>query len=95
MVVDLRQDSVTYCEWHGVNLSPSKGNALFIPEGCAHGFQVLEANSELLYLHSGFWMPDAESGIRWNDERLAIHWPQPIADISDRDSELPILGVMP
>ena len=67
VVVDLRKNSLTFGSWHALELCPGSGNALFIPEGCAHGFQVLEPESELLYLHSGCWIPHAETGICWND----------------------------
>lgn len=90
VAVDLRQDSATYGRWHAVELSPEQSNALLIPEGCAHGFQVLEPASELLYLHSGAWKPEAETGVRWNDPRLSIAWPLPVADLSDRDIVLPL-----
>jgi len=91
VAVDLRQDSPTYSQWHALELSPDQGNALLIPEGCAHGFQVLEASSELLYLHSGVWEPEAETGVHWDDPQLAIPWPLPVANLSDRDRSLPIL----
>nr|WP_217650708.1 dTDP-4-dehydrorhamnose 3,5-epimerase [Spirulina major] len=89
VAVDLRLNSPTYGQWYGVELSPSKANALLIPEGCAHGFQVLDENSELLYLHSGAWVPEAETGVRWNDDQLAISWPLPVTEMSDRDRSLP------
>lgn len=92
VAVDLRTDSTTHSQWHAVELSPDQGNALLIPEGCAHGFQVLEAGSELLYLHSGAWVPEAETGVRWDDPQLAIAWPLPVADLSDRDRNLPFLA---
>jgi dTDP-4-dehydrorhamnose 3,5-epimerase len=91
VAVDLRQDSATYLHWHAVELSPDQSNALLIPEGCAHGFQVLEPGSELLYLHSGAWKPEAETGVRWDDPQLAIAWPLPVAEMSDRDRSLPFL----
>jgi dTDP-4-dehydrorhamnose 3,5-epimerase len=92
VAVDLRRDSPSYGQWHAVELSPDQGNALLIPEGCAHGFQVLEPASELLYLHSGAWVPEAETGVRWDDPQLAILWPLPAADLSDRDRSLPRLS---
>jgi dTDP-4-dehydrorhamnose 3,5-epimerase len=91
VAVDLRRDSVTYGQWQAVELSPVQGNALLIPEGCAHGFQVLEAGSELLYLHSGAWVPEAETGVRWDDPRLAITWPLSLTELSKRDCSLPLL----
>ena len=63
-----------------------------IPEGCAHGFQVLEPGSELLYLHSGAWVPEAETGVRWDDLRLAVAWPLPPTELSERDSNLPFFS---
>ena len=91
VAVDLRRDSSTYQQWHGLELSPLQGNALLIPEGCAHGFQVLEPGSELLYLHSGAWVPEAETGVRWDDTQLAIAWPLPVTDLSYRDRSLSFL----
>ena len=92
LAVDIRSDSDTYGCWHGIELSPEIGNALFIPEGFAHGFQVLEPGSELLYLHSGPWVPESEKGIRWNDPHLSISWPLPVTELSDRDSCLPFFN---
>lgn len=92
VAVDLRRDSPTYGQWQAIELSPDQGNALLIPEGCAHGFQVLEPSSELLYLHSGEWVPEAETGVCWNDPQLAITWPLPMTQISDRDQRLPLFS---
>jgi len=91
VAIDLRRGSSSYSLWHAVELSPDRGNALLIPEGCAHGFQVLEPGSELLYLHSGAWVPEAESGVRFNDPQLGIHWPLPPKGLSERDLALPLL----
>lgn len=90
VAVDLRQNSDTCGQWHSVELSPEKGNALLIPECCGHGFQVLEPGSELLYLHSSAWVPESETGVRWDDPSLAITWPLPVADLSYRDRSLPL-----
>jgi len=95
VAVDLRLNSATYGLWHAVELSPDRGNALLIPEGCAHGFQVLEAGSELLYLHSGPWVPEAETGVRFDDLQLAISWPLPPLCLSERDLVLPLLASRP
>lgn len=88
VAVDLRPGSATRGRWHAVELSPAAGNALLIPEGCAHGFQVLEAGSELLYLHSGAWVPQAETGVHCCDPQLAITWPLPPVGLSERDQLL-------
>ena len=91
VAVDLRPGSATYGQWHAVELSPDAANALMVPEGCAHGFQVLDAGSELLYLHSGAWVPEAETGVRFDDPQLAIAWPLPPTGLSERDLGLPLL----
>jgi dTDP-4-dehydrorhamnose 3,5-epimerase len=91
VAVDLRPGSITCGQWHAVEMSPGAANALLIPEGCGHGFQVLEPGSELLYLHSGAWVPEAETGVRFDDPQLAIHWPLPPLDLSGRDLGLPLL----
>ena len=64
---------------------------MIIPEGCAHGFQVLDADSELLYLHTASYAPDAEGGLNPLDESLAIDWPLEVNDLSERDRSHPLL----
>ena len=95
VAVDLRPGSASWGRWHAVELSPGRGNALLIPEGCAHGFQVLAASSELLYLHSGAWVPEAETGVRFDDPQLAIQWPLLPLGLSGRDLALPLLESRP
>ena len=92
VAVDLRRESSTYGQWHAVELTPERANALLVPEGCAHGFQVLAPGSELLYLHSGAWVPEVEKGVRWDDPQLAISWPLPPSELSKRDRCLPMLS---
>lgn len=85
VAVDLRKNSPSFLQWHAEELTPKNTRMLVIPEGCAHGFQVLEEESELLYLHTAFYIPDAEGGLRYDDPRLAIPWPLPVTDLSPRD----------
>jgi dTDP-4-dehydrorhamnose 3,5-epimerase len=92
VALDLRSDSKTYLQWHSEELSSANRKTLFIPEGCAHGFQVLEADSELLYLHTQFYEPAAESGVRVTDSLLNIPWPLPVTDLSVRDQNHPLLS---
>ena len=65
---------------------------LIIPKGCAHGFQTLTENSNLLYFHSEFYSPDQEEGINYNDPIIKIKWPLPIREISNRDKEFKFLN---
>lgn len=92
VVVDLRAGSRTFLTWQAEELTVDNGHMLIIPEGCAHGFQVLEADSELLYLHTTPYTPRAEGGVRWNDPRLAIRWPLATTDLSVRDQQHPLLS---
>lgn len=86
VAVDLRAGSPTLGQWHGVELSALDANMMVIPEGCAHGFQVLDADSELLYLHTAAYVPGSEAGVAWDDPRLAIAWPRPVTQLSERDA---------
>jgi dTDP-4-dehydrorhamnose 3,5-epimerase len=91
VAVDLRAASPTFLQWHAEELTPDNQRMLVIPEGCAHGFQVLAPDSELLYLHTACYMPDAEGGVRHDDPALAIRWPLPITDLSPRDRSHPLI----
>ena len=91
VAVDLRLESKTYGQWHSIELSEDNSNFIFIPEGFAHGFQALKANSELIYLHSQNWVKKSEAGIRFDDPYLNIKWPLKPKCISSRDLSLPYL----
>lgn len=92
VAVDLRANSSTFLKWHAEELTPHNTRMLVIPEGCAHGFQVLAEDSELLYLHTALYMPEAEGGVRYDDPKLKIDWLLPVTDISPRDSNHPVIG---
>lgn len=94
IAVDLRRASPTFLQWHGAYLSAENSNALLIPEGFAHGFQSLTDNVELLYCHSQVYQPSAETGITPLDSTLAIKWPLPAVNISDRDLNLPTIATI-
>lgn len=85
VAIDLRKNSQTYLDWFSQILSEDNQKLMYIPEGFAHGFQTLENNCEILYLHSQFYDKDLESGIRYNDPQIGIEWPLPITKISERD----------
>jgi dTDP-4-dehydrorhamnose 3,5-epimerase len=91
VAVDLRRNSPTFLQWYSEELSFDNAKMLIIPEGCAHGFQVLEPDSEILYLHTHFYTPEYEAGIPYNDPILNIEWPLPITDVSARDSFHPAI----
>jgi dTDP-4-dehydrorhamnose 3,5-epimerase len=89
VVVDLRPDSLSYGRWIAEELSPETGRMIFIPAGCAHGFQTLEDDTEVFYQMSEFYVQSAASGIRWDDPALGISWPLEVTAISDRDLSYP------
>jgi dTDP-4-dehydrorhamnose 3,5-epimerase len=91
VAVDLRKNSPTFLLWYAEKLTPDNALMLVIPEGFAHGFQALEADTELLYLHTEFYRPDAEAGIRVDDPLLNIGWPMPVSELSERDLSLPAI----
>jgi dTDP-4-dehydrorhamnose 3,5-epimerase len=91
VVVDLRADSPTFMQSHAQELDMASARMLVIPEGCAHGFQALEPDSELIYLHTAFYTPSAEGGLRHDDPALAIRWPLEPIDLSERDRSHPQL----
>lgn len=75
VAVDIRQDSPTYGQWIGVELSAENKRQLWIPPGLAHGFVVTSDVAEFLYKTTDYWHPQAERCIHWNDPTLAIDWP--------------------
>lgn len=92
IAVDIRRNSSTFLKWHAEELTPENNRMLIIPEGFAHGFQTLEPDTELLYLHTEFYAPGYEGGIQYNDPTLSIQWPIPVSNISDRDSKHPFIA---
>jgi dTDP-4-dehydrorhamnose 3,5-epimerase len=89
VVLDLRPDSPTYLRWAAAELTAGNRRQLYIPEGCAHGFQTLADDTELLYLMSEFYAPGHACGVRYNDPAFGIAWPLPVAVISDADRDWP------
>lgn len=92
VAVDLRPDSPTYRQWQGQTIDAASHRMVFVPVGCAHGYQALEADAEVSYQVSHPYVPGSERGIRWDDPALAIDWP--IRDsviVSDKDAAWPDL----
>lgn len=92
VAVDLRAGSPTFLAWYAEELTPQSGRMMVIPEGFAHGFQALDPDSELLYMHTAFYEPSAEGGVLYDDPRVAISWPLVPQDLSARDRNHPLLG---
>ena len=92
VAIDLRSNSPTFLKWHSEILSEDNMMILYIPEGFAHGFQTLENDSELLYLHTEIYSPGYEGGINYKDPKINIKWPLEITDVSERDTSFKLIG---
>jgi dTDP-4-dehydrorhamnose 3,5-epimerase len=89
-LIDLRPDSPTYKHWFGWELSAQNRLMLYIPEGCAHGFQTLADETEVFYQLSAGYAPASERGVRWNDPIFGISWPMTDGvTIKERDRTYP------
>ncbi|HMD00426.1 MAG TPA: dTDP-4-dehydrorhamnose 3,5-epimerase family protein, partial [Ferruginibacter sp.] len=87
-----RKGSPTFLQWFGVEISSLNKKMMYIPEGFAHGFQTLTDDAELIYHHSEFYKPGVESGLRFDDPKLNIAWPLPVAMVSERDEKHQLIG---
>lgn len=85
VIVDLRHDATTFKQWIAVELTAENRLMLYVPEGLAHGYQTLEANSEVLYQISEAYVPDCARGVRWDDPAFGIEWPPDERTIIARD----------
>lgn len=85
VIIDLRSDSPTYCQWFAVKLSSDNYKMIYIPEGFAHGFQALEDNTVAFYQISKPFNPEYSRGVRWDDPAFGIKWPllNPILSVKD------------
>lgn len=89
VAVDIRKNAPTFLQWHSEILSEGGNKSFYIPEGFAHGFQSLTDNCELIYFHTAAYQPDHEGGLNARDPGLAIQWPLPISELSERDLSHP------
>jgi dTDP-4-dehydrorhamnose 3,5-epimerase len=91
VALDLRPGSPTYRRWVGAELSAGNRRMLYIPRGCAHGYQTLQDGTELWYGTSHAYVPSAATGVRHDDPAFGITWPEPVSIISDADAGWPYL----
>lgn len=91
VAVDLRRGSPTFLKWFGTYLSAENDRALLIPEGFAHGFQAIVEDCELIYFHTCAYHRASEGALHPEEPRVAILWPQAIAELSTRDRGYPVL----
>ena len=89
VAVDIRPASPACGRWVGVELTAETMKQLWVPPGFAHGFVTLSEHAEVQYKQSGFYAPEAEGSIRWDDPRIGIAWPvaSPILSAKDRNAQ--------
>jgi dTDP-4-dehydrorhamnose 3,5-epimerase len=92
VVVDIRRGSPTFGRWFGAELTAAAGTALYVPAGCAHGYQALTDGARALYHASTPYAADLERGIHHADPTLDIAWPLPPTNVSPKDRALPRLA---
>lgn len=92
VIIDLRPDSDTCRQWLGLELTEENHRTIYIPEGFAHGYMTLRDDTELFYQMSQIYVPEADTGVRWNDPAFGIEWPH-VADmiIAERDQTWPLV----
>lgn len=89
VVLDLRPDSPSFRKWYGVELTADNGRLLYIPEGCAHGYQALHDDTLIIYNTSNSYAPRSAAGVRWDDPAFGIEWPLPPTVMSEADRSWP------
>jgi dTDP-4-dehydrorhamnose 3,5-epimerase len=89
VVLDLRPQSPNFKEWIAVRLTADKHNMVYVPEGCAHGFQTLDDDVEVFYQMSESYHQESARGVRWDDPAFRIAWPEKVEVISERDRTYP------
>lgn len=92
VIVDIRKDSETYLQHQLFELTDANRHQLYVPPGFAHSFQTLTDDVEVSYLVSSAYYPEAENGLRYNDECLAINWPIPPTVVSEKDANWPLIS---
>jgi len=91
VAADLRRGSPSFGQWFATELSQDNDRMLVVPEGCAHGFQTLTPDCEMLYLHTAAYSPEHYGRVRWDDPVFGIRWPLPAQDLSVPDRDQPSL----
>lgn len=95
VAVDLREGSDSFGEHHTVELSAREQNMLWVPEGFAHGLMTLEPETHVCYKLTGYYAPESEGGVRWDDPAIGIEWPMEPVKVSGKDRSWPALHEIP
>lgn len=89
VILDMRLESPTFGKHFGVELSEGNRKMLYVPKGFAHSFITLEDDTEAFYFVDAFYEPGSERGVRWNDPKFDVKWPEQPTVISDKDASWP------
>ena len=92
VAVDIRQGSPTYGQWVGAELTEDSSTMLWVPVGFAHGFCALTDTADVAYRQTGYWSPEHERSVRWNDPAIGITWPIDAPTLSPKDAAAPLLA---
>jgi len=90
VMIDLREGSLTFGQWHGAELTAESGLMMYLPEGFAHGYQTLVDDTEMYYQTSMPFAPEAARGVRHDDPAFGIRWPLPVSVMSAADRNWPV-----
>ncbi|MEL6184085.1 MAG: dTDP-4-dehydrorhamnose 3,5-epimerase [Myxococcota bacterium] len=91
VAVDVRTGSPTYGQHVAAALDDTGNEMLWVPPGFAHGFLVTSEIADVVYMQSGYWSPDHERSLRWDDPSVGIEWPIRDVKISEKDAAAPLL----
>jgi dTDP-4-dehydrorhamnose 3,5-epimerase len=91
VIVDVRKGSPTFLQWFGAELTAENKRMMYVPAGFAHGFQSLTEYSEITYMVSAFYNKESEGGVKFDDPKVNIEWPLPVALVSDKDMKIPLI----
>jgi dTDP-4-dehydrorhamnose 3,5-epimerase len=89
VALDLRPHSASFARWVGAELTAENRRSLYVPRGCAQGYQTLADDTEVFYQMSQSYVPEAGRGVRFDDPMFSVHWPLEVAVISDKDRTWP------
>ena len=92
VAVDVRKNSPTFGRYVAVELNEESNSMLWVPPGFAHGFLSLSEVADCIYMQTGYWSPEHERSLRWDDPTVGIPWPTRDVQLSKKDAEAPLIA---
>lgn len=89
VIVDYRENSETYLQWFGAELTDENHTMMYVPKGFLHGYLTLTELSSVFYMVSSEYVPESENGIRFDDSEVGINWPIKVRELSKKDTNWP------